>query len=78
MSKAKKAVAYPSVFISVVVVRQGNKFCCTDERDGWYLPAGRVDYGECFTTAAVYVPLPGLFFPLLGCLAGLCKLRVFA
>jgi len=26
---------------------------CTHEHDGWYLPAGRVDFGETFTTGAV-------------------------
>jgi len=39
--------------VSVVIVRHEDKFCVTDEKQGFYLPAGRVDYGETFTTAAI-------------------------
>jgi len=37
----------------LVVVRKGDSFVSVLEREGWYLPAGRVDYGESFRTGAV-------------------------
>jgi len=46
------AKTFDSVLISLVVCRNGDKFVCTDESRGWYLPAGRVDFGETFATAA--------------------------
>lgn len=46
--------SFATVNVSVVVARKQDKFCVTDEAYGWYLPAGRVDYGETFQTAAVY------------------------
>eukprot|EP01124_Arcella_intermedia_P036807 TRINITY_DN9714_c0_g1_i1.p1 TRINITY_DN9714_c0_g1~~TRINITY_DN9714_c0_g1_i1.p1 ORF type:complete len:291 (-),score=66.15 TRINITY_DN9714_c0_g1_i1:5-877(-) len=42
-----------SVQIALVVIRKDNKFVSVEESDGWYLPAGRVDYGEIFSLAAV-------------------------
>jgi 8-oxo-dGTP pyrophosphatase MutT (NUDIX family) len=45
--------SFKSILISLVVVRKGrSKFCATHEHDGWYLPAGRVDLGETFSTGA--------------------------
>jgi len=45
--------AFPTVCITLCIIRKDDKFLCTKERDGWYLPAGRVDAGETFTTGAL-------------------------
>jgi len=59
-----------AVLIAIVIIRKGNKFMVTSERDGWYLPAGRVDLGETFTTggrreafeeAGIPVKLDGIY-----------------
>jgi phosphatase NudJ len=45
-----------STLVSLVVVTKDERqkeFISVQERDGWYLPAGRVDHGETFATAAV-------------------------
>jgi len=41
-----------AVLISLVVVRQSERFLAVEERNGWYLPAGGVDFGETFATGA--------------------------
>jgi len=41
------------VGVALVVVRRGNEYVSVEEHTGWYLPAGRVDYGEAFTTGAI-------------------------
>jgi len=41
------------VGIALVVVRKGPQYVSVEEHTGWYLPAGRVDYGEAFTTGAI-------------------------
>eukprot|EP01105_Mastigella_eilhardi_P016891 TRINITY_DN3869_c0_g1_i1.p1 TRINITY_DN3869_c0_g1~~TRINITY_DN3869_c0_g1_i1.p1 ORF type:complete len:297 (+),score=58.10 TRINITY_DN3869_c0_g1_i1:62-952(+) len=46
-------MAVPAVLVSLCVVRQGERFMSVHEHDGWYLPAGRVDFGETFATGAV-------------------------
>ncbi|KAL6047830.1 NUDIX hydrolase [Balamuthia mandrillaris] len=48
------APSFPTVLIALVVVRkEDDLFLCNHEHDGWYFPAGRVDYGESFATGAV-------------------------
>ncbi len=45
----------PSLFFVLVVVRQGDRFLLVQERKHgqlWYLPAGRVEPGEDFVSAA--------------------------
>jgi len=45
--------SFTSVLISMAVVRHKDKFVSVDEgKEGWYLPAGRVDAGETFATGA--------------------------
>ncbi len=45
----------PSYFFALVVVRKGDEFLLVHESkhgQGWYLPAGRVEAGETFVSAA--------------------------
>jgi len=39
--------------ITLVIIHSGNTFLAIEEKDGWYLPAGRVDYGESFMDGAI-------------------------
>lgn len=43
-SGSGKFGVYPSVLVSMVVARNGDKFCTTDEKEGRYLPAGEKTY----------------------------------
>jgi len=50
--------AKASVSVALVVVNNGqhqppDQFISVQEHDGWYLPAGRVDYGETFQCGAL-------------------------
>src|SRR3954463_6806574 len=48
--------AIPTWFFALVVVRKGDRFLLVHEAkhgQPWYLPAGRVEPGESFATAAV-------------------------
>lgn len=48
--------AIPSWFFSLVVVRSEDRFLLVHERkhgEGWYLPAGRVEWGETLSEAAI-------------------------
>ncbi|KAH3759233.1 NUDIX hydrolase [Pelomyxa schiedti] len=52
----QRRAAVNGVMVSLCVVTPPNdahSFVSVRERDGWYLPAGRVDYGETFPTGAV-------------------------
>ena len=44
--------ALSTVMISLIVIKKGDLFIATNETRGWYLPAGRVDFGETFDTGA--------------------------
>lgn len=48
-----QAPSYRTVSIAFALIRKGELLVCTHERDGWYLPAGRVDFGETFTTGGI-------------------------
>eukprot|EP01088_Endostelium_zonatum_P018245 TRINITY_DN5780_c0_g1_i1.p1 TRINITY_DN5780_c0_g1~~TRINITY_DN5780_c0_g1_i1.p1 ORF type:complete len:330 (-),score=95.03 TRINITY_DN5780_c0_g1_i1:125-1057(-) len=52
MEEKEKGKALSTVMISLIVLRNGDKFLATHETRGWYLPAGRVDFGETFETGA--------------------------
>jgi len=41
------------VGIALVVIKKGQQYASVEEHTGWYLPAGRVDYGESFTVGAI-------------------------
>lgn len=41
------------VGIALVVTTRGREYVSVKEHTGWYLPAGRVDYGEAFTVGAI-------------------------
>ena len=43
---------YNSTAISLVAIHKDGKWCATHETRGWYMPAGRMDYGESAETGA--------------------------
>lgn len=46
--------AHPLVLIGLVAIqdKESKKWCATHETRGWYMPAGRVDFGEGISTGA--------------------------
>lgn len=48
-----QAQPFATVAIAFALIRVKDKMVITNERDGYYLPAGRVDFGETFATGAI-------------------------
>ena len=55
---------FKTVAIAFAIVKKDNKYLVTHERDGWYLPAGRVDFGETFSTGAIREALEETAIPV--------------
>lgn len=43
---------FEMVAIGLIAIHSNGKWCATHETRGWYMPAGRVDYGEGLVTGA--------------------------
>jgi len=64
------------VGIALVVVKKNNQYASVEEHDGWYLPAGRVDYGEAFTTGGTRETLEEAGIPVR--LTGIYRIEQYA
>jgi len=53
LPRAPKGVkVYKITAIALVAIQKNGKWCATHETRGWYMPAGRLDYGEGVETGA--------------------------